>query len=211
MKSAMLSVVDESRHQELRVLFAQYPFGEMRRQFAQAENCDGITLANGEIYVLPHDDPRVMLMIFLHEVAHVTLLRAGYKNWDCHDDAFVKIARELQARFAVTGHARHDYDQQNAAIKTSAEHARKVAYAASMATDYDPTGSAIHSAMRAVQTERRRQFQWFGVFLSFIAIVFTSVTIDWSSVLAALDQRDLILLSGAGVCVWLWWNFRGGQ
>jgi hypothetical protein len=211
MKSAMLSAVDESRHQELCVLFSQYPFGEMNRKFANEQNINGITLSNGFIYVLPHSDPRVMLMIFLHEVAHVTLLRAGYKNWDCHDDAFVRIARELQARFAVTGHAWHDYDQQDAVFKTTAEHARKVAYAASMATDYDPTGSAIHSAMLAVQTDRRRQFQWLAVFLSFMAIAFASVTIDWSSVLAALDRRDLILFSGAGVCVWLWWNFRGGQ
>lgn len=207
MKSQMFSVIHESRHHELRALFAEYPFGEMNRRFAEEQGCIGIALECGEIYILPQRDPRDTLMAYLHEISHITLLRAGYRNWDLHDDAFVQIARELQARFGVASRAEHGYDQQDARVKTSAEKAERIAMAATLAAEYDPTGRAVHHAMTAVQTERRHLFQWAGVMIGFSITVIVSFTIDWSSVLSTLDQRDLILVSGAAVALWLWWNF----
>lgn len=213
MQNQMLSIIpDPAKQAELRSLFAQYPFQEMSKQFARAENCGGITFDDGSIYILPAGNTEWLLQVYLHEVAHAALIRSGHPKWHLHCDDFVKLARGMQARFGVAHAANHAYDQQDAIVKTSAKQARVTAHAAAMAIQFDPTQRAMHAAIDAVRYERGHNWRYVlivgGAAILSMVIFTQPVGQWWNALMTMLDGDAVKLVGGAGLVAWLWWNLR---
>lgn len=210
MRNQMLSVVtDPALRDELRALFAQYPFAEMPNWFALDTGFTGYTDVDGSIYLRQQDDAG-MLAIYLHEVVHASLLRAGHPQARNHTGDFVRLCRELQVRFGVADRAWHAYDQQDAVLKTTAQHSVMRAAGAAMAINYDPTQRALHAAIEAVQAEHRHNWRYVLIVGGAAVAVMAWIMLPWAAWWDAMtiDADAMKLVAGAAVAGWLWWNFR---
>ena len=211
MKTKMLSACPEHLHDELRALFAQYPFDVMNPQYARENACIGGTTSCGDIYILTLESDALTLAVYLHEVAHNSLLRQGHPRWFEHNYDFVRLCRELQVRFGVSEYADHGYDQQNAAVKTTARHATLAARATALAVDYDPTQRAAYFAYQAVQADHRHAWRYALVMISLAASVIAGIACPWAQwfdALSSMHSDTLTLVSAAALCCWIWFSTR---
>lgn len=215
MKNKMLSIVtDPIREDELKRIFAGFPFASMSGEYHRATGFDGITLNDGSICVRADMAPELTLMVYLHEVAHASLLRAGHPRWNHHNEDFVKLCRGMQMRFGVAGQSWHAYDQQDAVIKTTADQAHVVAYAAAQAIQFDPTQRAVYAAIDAVSADRRHSWRYVlivgGLALLSMVVITQPIGAWWNVMLSALDGDAAKLAGGLALVGWLWLNLRGG-
>ena len=211
MKTKMLSACPEHLRDELRALFAQHPFDVMSTQYAQKNNAAGITFADGSIYISNDYDPDFTLAVYLHECAHAALIRAGHPRSIEHNADFSRICSELSMRFGVSRFVDHNYDQQDAAVKTTARHASLAARATALAVDYDPTQRAAHFAYEAVQADHRHAWRYALVMISLAAAVIVGIAAPWAQwfdALSSMHSDALTLGSGAALVCWLWFSTR---
>lgn len=209
MKAAMLEAAPANRKGELKRLFTEYPLNEMSREYAVRNNCGGITLEDSSVYVCLTSDARWNLHVYLHEIAHAALIRAGHPYGFDHGDDFVRNCRELQMRFGVAEYADHNYDQQDAVIKRPADYTSKAAIAAALAIEYDPTSRAVHAAMSAVQSDSRRIYNVIGIGLLIAGSVFAAIVIDFKAIFTMFNSDLVPLIGGAALAGWIWLSSRG--
>lgn len=210
MKTAMLSAVtDQVLKNELRALFLDYPFEEMSAEYSIQENCNGICFADCSIYILPSKKPQYLLSVYLHEVAHATLIRAGHPHSFDHGYDFSQICRELQLRFGVSEQAWHEYDQSDSPLKTTHKESVMRARQAAMQIAYDPTLRALHLADEAKGYEWRHGLHRLIVILAPVGLVYAALFADWSKIFGSLSRSDVILCSGLALAGWLWFSLRG--
>lgn len=209
MKNQMLSACPNHLRGELQGLFARFPFEEMPIEYHRATGLHGVTFEDGSIGLLPAE-PEIMLAMFLHEVAHASLLCAGHPDGLAHGNDFVRICRELQVRFGVASSAWHSYDQQDAVIKTTAQHSAMRAAGAALAVEYDPTQRALHAAGAAMAAEHRHTMRYVlimgGGCIAFIA----GIAAPWGAWFASALNSDMLkLAAGGAIAAWIYFSTRG--
>lgn len=211
MYQQMLSVVadDPIKQAELKTLFGGHPIvGEWH-----GDQFEGVTDGDGNIWMRPGLRPARLLAIYLHEVTHAQLFHAGHPRWYQHGEDFVKLCRILQTRYGVEGESWHDYDQQDAVVKTTARQANIVAHAAARAIEFDPAQHALRATVNMVQAEKRHSLRYVLIVggLALLSMIAVTQPIGqwWDAAMDMLSGDAVKLIGGGALVAWMWWSLRG--
>lgn len=209
MRARILSATPGHLKAEIRDYFRRFPINEMSRSYSNQHNVSGCCMPDAQIFLLPADDGRLLLTIYLHEIAHASLIYQQHPRWYLHEEDFNRIRSELQLRYGVFGIDDDNYCQQDAVMKTSQMQLYASAIRHADEAYYDPLQQAAQASQYANSSSMRQSWNTAIITVGLaVTISFFVIGGGFSSIIRIFDSNNMKLVAGLGCAAFLWWFTR---